>query len=351
MGMIKIPEKSEIFFKDNYKNIFKNGSLAEGRWNVEISNWVTKYTNSRYAEVFNSNGSGIFSILSVLKKYRKKTNFFIQSNTMYGVKAMGIASGLKYTGSVTCNLESLMPNLDSVERFILDLDNPESTVFLLTHIGGWVNPDIVEIVEVCKKAGVVVVEDCAHSLGSTLNGEHTGLFGIAGVYSLYATKAIPAGEGGIMVTNDKELSELVSRFIIYDRFKQEMEIGINLRMSELNALLAYGVLLEIDNIIKNKQEIAKRYVEVCKRKGIDYIDPFSNGQISNLYKFILINKSDKLDDYFAEISSKTSPVYEYMLGEDPDLISKRHICIPIWYNLEESKIQKTIEELNNFSPR
>jgi len=277
MGMIKIPEKSKIFFKDNYRDIFNNGSLAEGKWNAEISDWANRYTNSRYAEVFNSNGSGIFSILSVLKKYRKKTDFFIQSNTMYGVKVMGEASGLKYTGSVVCNLDSLMPNIDSVEKFLLNLSRPESTVFLLTHIGGWVNPDIVEIVEACKKVGVEVVEDCAHSLGSTLNGQHTGLFGIAGVYSLYATKAIPVGEGGIMVTNDKELSELVSRFIIYDRFKQEMEIGVNLRMSELNALLSYGVLLEIDNIIKNKQIIAKRYMEICKKRDIDYINPFSNG--------------------------------------------------------------------------
>jgi len=348
MGMIKIPEKSEIFFEDNYKDIFKNGSLAEGKWNAEIANWAIEYTNSRYAEVFNSNGSGILSILSVLKKYRKKTNFFIQSNTMYGVKVMGVASGLEYSGAVTCNLDSLMPSIDSVEKFLKNLSRPESTVFLLTHIGGWVNPDIVEIVEACKKVGVEVVEDCAHSLGSTLNGQHTGLFGIAGVYSLYATKAIPVGEGGIMVTNDKDLSEKVSRFIIYDRFEQEMEIGVNLRMSELNALLSYSVLLETDNIIKNKQGIAKRYMEICKKRNIDYINPFSNGQKSNLYKFILINKSSELDDFFEGITSRTSSVYDYSLGKDPDYIAKRHICLPIWYKLEEEKIKKTIEELNNF---
>jgi len=348
MGMIKIPEKAEIFFKDNYRDIFKSGSLAEGKWSAEIANWANEYTSSSYSEVFNSNGSGILSILSVLRVYRKKTDFFIQSNTMYGVKVMGLASGLKYAGSVPCTLESLMPDLNDVEKFLLGLENPQSTVFLLTHIGGWVNPDIEKIVEACKKVGVEVVEDCAHSLGSTLKGKHSGLFGIAGVYSLYATKAIPVGEGGIMVTNDKDLSDMVSRFIIYDRFKQEMEIGVNLRMSELNALLAYGVLLEIDNIITNKQNIAKRYMEICDKKNIEYINPFSNGQRSNLYKFILINNSNKLDDFFVGISSRTSSVYDYTLGEDPYSITKRHICLPIWYNLEEDKIQKTIEELKSF---
>ena len=348
MGMIKIPEQSVIFFEENYREIFKNGSLAEGKWNDEITKWAIKYTNSQYAEVFNSNGSGIFSILSVLKDYMGKTDFFIQSNTMYGVKVMGVASGLNYIGAVPCNLDTLMPNIDSVKEFLVSLERQKSSVFLLTHNGGWINPDIEEIVQICNKFGVEVVEDCAHSLGSTLKGKHSGLFGIAGVYSLYATKAIPVGEGGIMVTNDENLSELVSRFIIYDRFKQDLKAGLNLRMSELNALLAYAVLLEIENIIINKQYIAKRYMKICDEKNIDYINPFSHGQRSNLYKFILINKSDNLENFFSDISLRTSPVYDYVLGEDPYSVAKRHICLPIWYNLEEVKIQQTIEELKLF---
>jgi perosamine synthetase len=348
MGMIKIPKKSEVFFEKNYKKIFETGALAEGEWNKKIKEWAVNYTGSKYSEVFNSNGAGIFSILSVLKEYRGKTDYFIQSNTMYGVKTMGAASGLEFVGSVSCVLDTLMPSIASVRGFLLTLPNPESTVFLLTHIGGWVNPDIKEIVEACEKVGVVVVEDCAHSLGATLNGEHTGLFGIAGVYSLYATKAIPVGEGGIMVTNDSELSDLVSRFIIYDRFQQKMSVGINLRMSEMNALLAYGVLIETGEIIKSKQAIARRYMEACDSKNIDYIDPFSNGQKSNLYKFILVNKANTAESLFAHITSKTSPVYEYMLGEDPENIAERHICLPIWYDLDENIILDTIKQILDY---
>ena len=84
----------------------------------------------------------------------------------------------------------------------------------------------------CEKAGIALVEDCAHSLGSTLENHHTGGYGIAGVYSLYATKAISAGEGGIAITNDSDLAKMLSRFNIYDRFDQKQEIGINLDSSE-----------------------------------------------------------------------------------------------------------------------
>lgn len=344
MGMIKLPKKAIQFFEGNYSSIFDSGNLAEGPWNNEIRNWTKKYTKSEFSEVFNSNGSGIFAILSVLKKYRGKTDFFIQSNTMYGVKVMGSASGLNYLGAIPCTLDSLMPSVSQVLSFIKKLKNPQSSVFLLTHIGGWVNPEIEKIVQVCDKFGVTIVEDCAHSLGTKLHDKHTGSFGIAGVYSLYATKAIPAGEGGIMVTNDGELADLVSRFIIYDRFQQEIEIGVNLRMSELNALLAYSVLNCIEEIIEDKQRVAKIYMDVCDERGIEYIDPFLNGQRSNLYKFILLNNSLNLD-MFKLITNRTSGVYDYSLGDDPDEISLRHVCLPIWYQLDSDSIDSTLNQI------
>ena len=344
MGMIKLPEQSINFFNKNYNSIFESGNLAEGPWNKEICNWTNNYTSAKFSEVFNSNGSGIFSILSVLKRYRGKTDFLIQSNTMYGVKVMGNASGLNFLGAVPCSLDSLMPKTKQVLDFVSTLQNPHNAVFLLTHIGGWVNPDIEEIVEVCNQFGIVVIEDCAHSLGSTLNGRHTGLFGLAGVYSLYATKAIPVGEGGIMVTNDEELSDLISRFIIYDRFQQQIDIGVNLRMSELNALLTYSVLICTEDIINDKQAVARLYMKACDQKNIQYINPFTNGQRSNLYKFILIDK-DNYPQKFSSITNRTSAIYDYCLGEDPENICSSHLCLPIWYKLEQSIVDITIGQI------
>ena len=161
-------------------------------------------------------------------------------------------------------------------------------MFLITHIGGWINPDIEAISLLCKKKGIILIEDCAHSLGSTLNNKHSGLFGDAGVYSLYATKAIPAGEGGIIVTKSTELSVYLEKYSKYDRFDQKLDLGVNNRMSEIGALLSYSVLLEIENIIENKYMTAKRYIKQCNQYGWTYLDPEKNGQRSNLYKFILI---------------------------------------------------------------
>jgi len=345
MGMIKLPKKSRNFFSKNYNEIFQSGDLAEGKWNDKVSIWLCSYTSAKYALAVNSNGSGLFTLLQILKKYRCKKRIFLQSNTMYGVRSIAISSGLDLCGYVDCSLDYLMPTYDQVEDFINNLDNPEECVFLLTHIGGWVNPDIVRIAKFCREQGISLIEDCAHSLGSTLNGMHSGLFGDAGVYSLYATKAVPVGEGGMIVTNNQEIHEMASKFIMYDRFDQKLNIGVNFRMSEVNALLTYSVIKETESIINEKFKIAKMYVQACEQFGWIYINPTSFGQRSNLYKFILLSKATYPEETFKKISKRTSQVYDYTLSKDSDEITKRHICLPIWYKLEDEIVKEVINEL------
>jgi len=343
--MIKIPGNAVKTFKNEYFEIFNTGELAEGKWNDQVAKWARSYTLAPHAIPVNSNGAGLFTLLQILKTYRSKTRVFLQSNTMYGVRTLAISSGLELCGYVDCSIDNLMPTYEQVVKFVESLENPNECVFLITHIGGWVNPDIVRIAEFCKDSGIVLIEDCAHSLGSTLKGKHTGLFGDAGVYSLYATKAIPAGEGGIIVTNNKQLYEIASKFVIYDRFDQELDIGVNLRMSEINALLVYSVVQEVELIIMNKMQIADRYIEACIKYGWDYINPVNNGQRSNLYKFILLSKSDQPVKDFEQITKRTSPVYDYALGSDQSGIIKRHICLPIWYSLEHEVVSQVVGEL------
>jgi len=264
---------------------------------------------------------------------------------MYGVRTIAISSGLELCGYVDCDLDYLMPTHEQVSDFIACLDKPEECVFLLTHIGGWVNPDIERIADLCKKNCISLIEDCAHSLGSMLNGMHTGLFGDAGVYSLYATKAVPVGEGGIVVTNDKELHEMASKFVMYDRFDQELDVGVNFRMSEINALLTYSVIKETESIVQNKFQISDRYMKACDRYGWEYLHPSSDGQRSNLYKFIILSRSEQPEQELLQITKRTSPVYDYVLGRDPSGIACRHICLPIWYLLEAQVVDAVVEQL------
>lgn len=348
MGIIKIPTEAAYKFKTNVAKIFETGNLAEGFWNSELSELTKRYTKANTAVPFASNGSGLLAILLLLKRYKKYKNIFIQANTMYGVKTIAVTSGLNYLGAAPCCISSLMPSLEQVKKFVAQIEEPEKTIFLLTHIGGIVNPDIKSIASFCEEVGVALIEDCAHSLGSTLGNKHTGLFGLAGAYSLYATKAIAAGEGGIVVTNDSELGDMLNRFNIYDRFDQVQEIGVNFRVSEIQALFSYCMLEMSEEIIKNKDKIAQKYIDACIQSNISIINPHEAGQRGNHYKFTLIAKNDA-EQEFRSITNRTSPVYNYRLGEDPMSIASRHICLPIWYDLESCVVEETVNQLLTLS--
>ena len=88
-----------------------------------------------------------------------------------------------------------------------------------------------------------------------------------------------------------------------------------------------------------------QYIEVCKKYGWEYIKLKNDGHQSNLYKFILISREENPEKEFAQITKRTSPVYDYILGSDNDEIIKRHLCLPVWYMLENKAVSEVLQEL------
>jgi len=346
MGLIKLPEKSINYFKNHLDEIFNSGNLSEGPWNKKISEFVKDLTDARSALPTNSNGAGMIALLTYYRHYHGRTKVLIQSNTMYGVKTMVYAGGCELSGFIPCQLETLMPTIQDVKDVIEPLNQIEKNklVIILSHIGGIINPDIEKIAELCKDENIILLEDCAHSFGATFYGKHSGLFGNGGVYSFYATKAIPAGEGGVIVTNNQKLGEIISSYSIYDRFEQKLEIGNNIRISEVQALLTFSILREWKNIINNKQIMAEQYMKVCNAENIRYISQNKNGHNGNYYKFVIYCKEFPIGESFPTLITKTSGVYDYSIGI-PNHIAFHHACLPIWYGQEAGITNNVIKEL------
>jgi dTDP-4-amino-4,6-dideoxygalactose transaminase len=345
MGMIKLPKKAISFFKDNIDEIFNSGNLAEGKWNQEISDYINRYSKVNYSVPTSSNGSGLVALMIIYRTYYNRVSVLIQSNTMYGVKTMVNTAGCNISGYIDCTLETLMPSFKQVKSAVEQFKgDKKSLVILLSHIGGIVNPDIERIAEFCQSENIILLEDCAHSLGATLNEKHSGTFGDGGVFSFYATKSIPAGEGGVVITKSKEICELVKRFIIYDRFEQKMEIGNNNRPSEIQALLIYSVMMYTTEIIENKKRIAEQYIKACEELEIPYIKQFSAFSSGNYYKFIVYNDDKPITLFLPNLRTKTSGVYDYALGNSKK-ITTHHACLPIWYGQEIEMTEKVIKEL------
>ena len=345
MSLIKIPQSSLDFFKKNQDEIFNSGNLAEGPWNKKLSEKIKEISGSKNAVCVNSNGSGLVAILLIFKTYLGREEIMIQSNTMYGVKTIVGTAGFNLVNYIDCQIETLMPNFQDVKNAIKNYKGDKNKlVVMLSDIGGIINPDIEKIAKFLKQENVLLLEDAAHSFGSTLNNKFAGTFGDAGVYSYYSTKAIFAGEGGVAVTNNEQIGSLLQDFIAYDRFKQKMPIGCNIRLSELQALMIYSVVNDYKKIISNKTEIGEKYEEACKSSEIDFISQKHNSNIGNFYKFTVISPKEKVLKKYPTIKTTTSKVYDYALGDNKDIPS-RHLCLPIWYGLDKSIIDNVVLEL------
>ena len=345
MGAIKLPKNSINFFKNNQNKIFKSGNLSEGPWNEKLSEKIKSICGVKNAICVNSNGSGLVALLLIYKEYYGRKDVMIQSNTMYGVKTITKTAGYNLVDIIDCQLETLMPSYEDIKTSVNNYKgNINQLIILLSDIGGIINPDIQKIAKFCKEKNIILLEDSAHSFGSTLNKKFSGTFGNAGVYSYYSTKAIFAGEGGIVVTNDDNIGTLMKDFIAYDRFKQKMEIGCNIRLPELQALMIFSVVKEYKGIIKDKFKTAKKYIEICNSYKIKYINQNEKSNLGNYYKFTIISPDKIISKFLPSVKTTTSKVYEYSLGKSKE-IPLGHLCLPIWYKLEENISDKAIEEI------
>ena len=176
MGTIKLPNNSIEFFKNNQNKIFESGNLAEGPWNEQLSEKVKSICNVKNAISVNSNGSGLVALLLIYKEYYGRSNVMIQSNTMYGVKTITKTAGYNLTNVIDCRLETLMPSFEDLKKAVNNYNKEtEKLVIILSDIGGIINPDIEKIVKFCKEKNIILIEDSAHSFGSTLKKNFQGL--------------------------------------------------------------------------------------------------------------------------------------------------------------------------------
>jgi perosamine synthetase len=124
--------------------------------------------------------------------------------------------------------------------------------------------DMDALMAIARRHGLVVIEDCAQSLGATVRGRMTGTFGAMACFSFYANKVVTTGEGGAVVTDDGELAERLRslRNLAFGtpRFVHHA-LGFNFRISAMQAALGTPQLSRLNAIVEQKRCVAHRYLE------------------------------------------------------------------------------------------
>ena len=224
---------------------------------------------------------------------------------------------------VDCNRDDLCL---SAADFQAKAEKHKPKAAWLVHIGGHIAFDVAEIAAYCSEAGIFLIEDCAHAHGASWNGQKPGSWGDAGVYSLYATKTISTGEGGVLVSRNQALREFARGYRNYGKPSYDVE-GLNYRMSEFTAALGMVQVERLDEIVSWKNAVARAELDGLYPSRIQLPEDMTSG----LYKYIVF-------DY---IENSTGRVYDApchrLLGHAVDLpntdwVAGHHSCVPLYYH-------------------
>lgn len=177
-----------------------------------------------------------------------------------------------------------------------------------------------ELITVCTKWNIPVVEDAAESLGSYYKGKHTGTMGKVGAFSLNGNKVITAGGGGVVITNDDALGEYAAHLTKTAKTPHSYEfyhdqLGYNFRMPNLNAALVCAQLEQLELFLESKRELALQYATFFKTQGIAFRTELENTKVNYWLMCIeLENKADR-DQFLRDSNDNnvmTRPVWQLM---------------------------------------
>lgn len=141
---------------------------------------------------------------------------------------------------------------------------PDPKAVVVVHLYG-TPAKLSEIMEICREHNVPLVEDAAESLSSTYKGKYTGTFGKIGIYSFNGNKIITTSGGGMLVSDDEEITKqatfLATQARDPARYYQHSQIGYNYRMSNITAGIGRGQLLHLEEHKALKKKIYQQYKE------------------------------------------------------------------------------------------
>ena len=175
-----------------------------------------------------------------------------------------------------------------------------------------------DLILICNKWFIPIVEDAAESIGSEYKGKPTGGFGLLGVFSFNGNKIVTSGGGGAIVTNDLQLGMMAKHLTTTAKVPHPYEyvhdeIGYNFRMPNLNAALGCAQLEQLNSFIQNKRSLAMEYSNFFESTGLKFRKELPNTKSNYWLMCIeLENKNDR-DTFLKETNLNkvmTRPIWQ-----------------------------------------
>lgn len=185
---------------------------------------------------------------------------------------------------------------DDIERKITN----RTKAIVAVHFTG--QPcDMDRIHAIAKEHGLLVIEDAAHALGADYKGRRIGSISDMTTFSFHPVKHITTAEGGMVMTNNKELYDKLMLYRTHGItraeelmtkcdgpwYYQQIDLGYNYRITDVQCALGISQMNRLDEFVERRREIAKRYDEAFENNS-DIITPFQKEGCHNSYHLYVV---------------------------------------------------------------
>jgi perosamine synthetase len=224
-------------------------------------------------------------------------------------------NAITYTGAIPVFVDSLESNWQIDPEDVRKKITQKTKALMVVHLYG--HPcEMDSLVSIAKEFDLFIIEDCAEALGALYKGRHVGTFGDIATYSFFGNKTITTGEGGMVVTNDKDLYDKAVHYkgqgLAMNREYWHDVIGYNYRMTNICAAIGLAQLEQADTFIFRKREIAYWYEEALKNLPVIFHSESKDVRHAFWMCSILVdnpNHRNQLRQALADKGIETRPVF------------------------------------------
>jgi len=344
-----------------------SGWLTHGKYSERLEELFCEFTGARFATTVSNCTAGLH--LSCLAAgFGSGDEVIVPAQTHTAT-----AHAVEYTGAraVFADVHAVTGNIliEEIEKKLTS----KSKGIIPVHMAGY-PCDINEIIKICDVYNLVLIEDCAHALGTRYKDKHTGNFGITGNFSFYPTKQITTGEGGMVISNEESVINFIKKHKAFGidtppeiRTRPGMYdvrgLGYNYRMTNFQAALGVGQMERYEKNLKKRQANGKLYTELLKNNDLLNFPDFTSENSYFLFQLIL-KKHLNRDRVITRLKEKgigvsihyATPVpimtyyqekYGYISKEFPNAIEygNQSISLPVYPKVTTEDIQYIVDTI------
>lgn len=365
--MTKIPMSSAEISSDDVEaveKVIRSGRLALGPYQREFEQSIADYVGAKYGIAVSSGTAALHLIVRALG-LGPGDEVLVPSFTF-----VASVNAILFEGAtpVFVDIEPETYNLDpdDVARKVTSKTKAIMAVDIFGHPVDWD-----AILEIAEQHDLKVIDDSCEALGAEYKGRKLGQFGDAAAFAFYPNKQITTGEGGIIVTDDGEIADLI--FSLRNQGRDHMgswlghqRLGYNYRMDEMSAALGVSQFRRLETFLEKRERVAGMYTE-CLR-GFDWVRPPTvkpDVRMSWFVYVITFSEQVKRDEVMKVMAERGIPTRSYfnpihtqpyilrlfgdLKGRLPitESVGQRTVALPFHNNLSHDEVEMVIEVLEN----